>query len=95
MLIKYFVLSIVIISCLSKRNCTCTAQETPRKNVLFIIVDDLRPALHAAGDKNAITPNIDEFIHKSTYFTNAFAQVGMSLCFFSDSDTKMKIIELN
>lgn len=39
------------------------------------MVDDLRPALKAAGDKNAITPNIDKLLQKSSYFTNAFAQV--------------------
>ncbi|XP_043469979.1 iduronate 2-sulfatase isoform X2 [Leptopilina heterotoma] len=49
-----------------------------RPNFLFIIVDDLRPALGCYGDKNAYTPNIDSLAEKSTVFTHAFAQ--QSLC---------------
>ncbi|XP_051168887.1 iduronate 2-sulfatase isoform X2 [Leptopilina boulardi] len=49
-----------------------------RPNFLFIIVDDLRPALGCYGDKNAYTPNIDALSKKSIIFTQAFAQ--QSLC---------------
>lgn len=73
-MLKYFVLLVAIVLCFSKKNCTCNANEQ-RKNVLLIMIDDLRPALKAAGDKNAITPNIDKLLQKSSYFTNAFAQV--------------------
>ena len=31
-----------------------------RRNVLLLVVDDLRPALGAYGDPLAITPNIDK-----------------------------------
>lgn len=44
------------------------------------MVDDLRPALRAAGDNNAITPNIDKLIQRSSYFSNAFAQVIEMFC---------------
>lgn len=46
-----------------------------KKNVLFVIVDDLRPALGCFNDLNAVTPNIDAFAIKSTIFTKAYAQV--------------------
>lgn len=45
------------------------------KNVLFIIVDDLRPSLGGYGDPDAFTPNIDQLMKESIAFRNAFAQV--------------------
>lgn len=78
MIIHLFI-SVAIFFCFEKRNCPCNAAEQ-RKNVLLIIVDDLRPALHAAEDKNAITPNIDKLLQQSCYFTNAFSQVIEIFC---------------
>ncbi|XP_066992107.2 iduronate 2-sulfatase isoform X2 [Anabrus simplex] len=49
-----------------------------KPNVLFVIVDDLRPALGCYGDKNAFTPYIDSFSLKSIKFNNAFVQ--QALC---------------
>uniref|UniRef100_T1JGG9 Iduronate 2-sulfatase n=1 Tax=Strigamia maritima TaxID=126957 RepID=T1JGG9_STRMM len=48
------------------------------KNVLFIVVDDLRPALGCFGDSKAITPNIDQLGAHSIRFENAFVQ--QALC---------------
>lgn len=45
------------------------------KNVLFIIVDDLRPALGCFDDLNAITPNMDQLAGKSAVFQHTYAQV--------------------
>ena len=45
------------------------------ENVLFIVVDDLGPALGIYGDCGAVTPNIDKLSQKSFIFENAFAQV--------------------
>lgn len=44
-------------------------------NVLFVIIDDLKPTLNCYGDKSAYTPNIDFLAQKSFVFNNAFAQV--------------------
>ncbi|XP_053130391.1 iduronate 2-sulfatase [Hemicordylus capensis] len=44
------------------------------KNVLFIVVDDLRPALGAYGDALVRSPNIDQLASRSVVFQNAFAQ---------------------
>lgn len=44
-------------------------------NVLFVIIDDLKPNLGVYGYKNAFTPNIDTLASRSFVFSNAFAQV--------------------
>ncbi|XP_068008293.1 iduronate 2-sulfatase isoform X1 [Melanerpes formicivorus] len=43
-------------------------------NVLFIIVDDLRPVLGCYRDKLVKSPNIDQLASQSVVFTNAYAQ---------------------
>ncbi|KAK2154748.1 hypothetical protein LSH36_258g00008 [Paralvinella palmiformis] len=62
-------------------------KEQRRKNVLFIIVDDLRPQLGAYHDPEhpdyfsklrMHTPNLDELASRSVVFTRAYAQY--SLC---------------
>ena len=50
-------------------------------NVLFIVVDDLRPYLGCYGDNIAVTPNIDELASTGTIFNNAFAQVKNEIFF--------------
>lgn len=46
-----------------------------KKNVLFIIVDDLRPSLGCYDDVLAVTPNIDQLARKSALFQRTYAQV--------------------
>jgi iduronate 2-sulfatase len=46
-----------------------------KKNVLFIIYDDLRPLFNAYGEKHMITPNFDRLASKSVIFDSAHCQV--------------------
>ncbi|XP_075043431.1 iduronate 2-sulfatase [Mixophyes fleayi] len=47
---------------------------TGGKNVLLIIVDDLRTSLGCYGDSIVKSPNIDQLASQSVLFTNAYAQ---------------------
>ena len=44
------------------------AQQGKKTNVLFIIVDDLKPILGCYGDKLVKTPNIDRLAKMGTVF---------------------------
>ncbi len=51
------------------------AAAAPKKpNVLFIAVDDLKPALACAGNPHAKTPNIDRLAARGTVFHRAYCQ---------------------
>lgn len=45
-----------------------------RPNILFIAVDDLRPAIGAYGDARAVTPNIDRLAASGSVFLRAYCQ---------------------
>jgi arylsulfatase A-like enzyme len=45
-----------------------------RPNVLFILVDDLRPELGAYGVERAVTPNIDRLASQGVLFERAYTQ---------------------
>ncbi|SEI57361.1 iduronate 2-sulfatase [Dyadobacter sp. SG02] len=47
---------------------------TPKPNVLFIMVDDLRPALGCYGDALARTPHMDALAGTGTLFSRAYCQ---------------------
>ncbi|MGB2129544.1 MAG: sulfatase [Flavicella sp.] len=62
--LKFIILVFVFFSCNSQTN----------KNVLLIIVDDLKPTLSCYGNSDIITPNFDKLASKSVVFTNNHAQ---------------------
>ena len=50
------------------------AKSSERYNVLFIVVDDLRPLLGCYGHAEMHTPNIDRFAERGTLFRRAYCQ---------------------
>ena len=70
------VVSIVLL--LGLAGTTEAAEKSPRPNVLFIAVDDLRPTLGCYGDKAAVTPNLDALAARGTTFLRAYCQ--QSVC---------------
>lgn len=51
----------------------CTAQKKP--NILFIMVDDLRPELGCYGETQIKTPKIDKLASQATLFNNAYCNI--------------------
>lgn len=47
---------------------------SPRPNVLFVAVDDLKPLLGSYGDTHAITPNLDALAATGVRFSRAYTQ---------------------
>ncbi len=48
-----------------------------RPNILFVSIDDLRPAIGAYGDSLAITPNLDRFADNGMVFRQTFCQAAV------------------
>lgn len=57
---------------------TAMAQQSKPLNVLFIIVDDLRPELGCYGCPDVKTPHIDALAEHATVFSNAYCNVPVS-----------------
>ena len=55
-------------------NLNLSAKTAGRYNVLFIMVDDLRPLLGCYGHPEMHTPNIDKLAQRSTLFNRAYCQ---------------------
>jgi len=66
----FIVLSVGMIAALS-----CLAEPGSRPNVLFIVIDDLRPQLGCYGHKETISPNIDRLASEGMVFDRAYVQV--------------------
>ena len=52
-----------------------SAKETGKYNVLFMIIDDLRPMLGCYGHSEIHTPNIDRIAQRGTLFNRAYCQI--------------------
>jgi arylsulfatase A-like enzyme len=55
-------------------NCGVETVEEERPNILFIVVDDLRPELGCYGNTEIKTPHIDRFAQEALVFTQAYSQ---------------------
>jgi iduronate 2-sulfatase len=62
-------LLLIFASCFS-----CLSRAAKPMNVLFIVVDDLRPQLGTYEAEGMITPHIDRFAAKGVKFNNAYCQ---------------------
>ena len=67
---------LLLLNVFSSSSLAATSNSSP--NVLFIVIDDLRPLLGCYGDKIALTPNLDGLAAKSFLFDKAFTQ--QALC---------------
>lgn len=65
-------LVLIVLSCQNKF--AQIVEEPTKPNVLFIIVDDLKPILGCYGDPFVKTPNIDRFAKEGVIFTNTYCQ---------------------
>ena len=63
-----------LLACLLFTVSTAMSQQKAAKNVLYIIVDDLKPLLGCYGDKYAQTPNIDRLAATGRVFDRAYCQ---------------------
>lgn len=63
-----FLLLVVTFGCNNKK------KAIQKPNVLFVSIDDLRPALGVYGDSLVITPNLDQFAAEGITFREAFCQ---------------------
>ena len=61
------ILSLIFLSCNDEN-------KSQRKNVLFIVVDDLKPLLGSYGYNEIISPNIDKLASEGVLFSKAYAQ---------------------
>lgn len=52
----------------------CIEVSAQDQNVLFIIIDDLKPLIYEYGENQMITPHLDDLTETSVAFTNAHCQ---------------------
>lgn len=67
-------LSVVLAAVVLAAAVNVAAPAATRPNILFIAVDDLRPAIGAYGDPHAVTPHLDALARSGTLFEKAYCQ---------------------
>ena len=54
-----------------------TAAAQPRPNILWISCEDISPHFGCYGDRQAVTPHVDQLAAEGTLFTHAFSCHGV------------------
>ena len=70
-------LLVVILALLSLAGAFDLVAADKKPNVLFIVVDDLRPDLGCYGAKQVLSPNIDRLASRGLVFEHAYCQVAV------------------
>ena len=71
LLFTYTILLILFTSCHSEKAVVTETKKQP--NILFLFADDQRfNTINALGNKEVITPNLDQLVNTGTSFTNAY-----------------------
>lgn len=68
-------MEILTVSLLKNDQTYASQEKTRKKNILFIMVDDLRPELGCYGRSHIKSPNIDQLAREGVVFRNAYCQV--------------------
>lgn len=71
-------LSLLSVGAMALGYVSCAPDDAGKKNVLFIMVDDLKPSLGCYGDQYAITPCTDTFASDATVYRRAYCQQALS-----------------
>jgi iduronate 2-sulfatase len=66
--------SLLFVALFALASAAPAASAADRPNVLWILIDDLRPSLGCYGDKVAQSPNIDQLARSSRRFERAYCQ---------------------
>ena len=69
--VTIFILSIFMISGCSGPEKLAVTNEKP--NIIWMVTEDISPALGCYGDEYAITPALDKFAEKSIRFEQAYS----------------------
>lgn len=77
MRMKFLVIALIVISGCDLSNSKDKIDKRP--NILFLLADDQRNnTIHALGNNEVITPNLDKLVDQGTTFTNAYIMGAMN-----------------
>jgi len=69
-----FICFLILVCCRSAKE-NSASKLSQHKNILFIMVDDLRPQLNSYGYQKIISPNIDRLVSSGVTFNKAYCNV--------------------